>query len=253
MKLCFKILAYSFFLQFLLSCQNEENPAANNSLEQEELKGILNGQLSIPSGELARIFTFAGNEDAIQHRQDLYYDEFGKKILTVNLNHKSDTLGANIFFYDNLGRLETKKSFEFLNGDFEWTGNLVSTFDSNGTMETIYTISLENSIPQFRLRNIYDEEGLLLITEFSDEERYEYSYEGNSPIRKQHIIGEDVYLEFTYRYDNQEKLEAKETQLNGGGDAFQYFYDSTGKLIEDRENSPQWDYALVLKKVYEYY
>ena len=253
MKLYIKISIYFLFLSFFLSCQNEENPFVNNSIEQEELNRVLNGQLSIPSGELARIFTFAGNQDAFQHRQDLYYDEFGKKILTVNLNHKSDTLGANIFFYDNLGRLETKKSFEFLNGDFEWTGNLMSTFDSNGTVETIHTISPENSIPQFRLRNIYDEEGLLLITEFSNEERYEYSYEGYFPIRKQHIIGEDVYLEFTYRYDNQEKLEAKETKLNGGGDAFQYFYDSAGKLIEDRENSPQWDYDLLVRRVYEYY
>lgn len=253
MKISIKLSFFSLFLLAILSCQNEENPVDSNSLEREELKEFLNGQLVTPNGELARIFTFAGNQDAFQYRQDLYYDEFGKKILTVNLNHESDTLGANIFFYDNLGRLETKKSFEYQNGDFEWTGNLVSTFDSNGTVESIHTLTPDNLTPKFRLRNIYDEEGLLLITEFSDKERYEYSYQGNLPISRQHIIGESVYMEFTYRYNNKEKLEAKETQLNGGGDAFQYFYNAAGKLIEDRENSPQWDYTLVLKKVYEYY
>ncbi|MCH7403085.1 hypothetical protein ACFOUP_04085 [Belliella kenyensis] len=253
MKTSYKISIYFILLTTLLGCQNEESPSSINATEQQELKDILNSSLLTPSGSLARVYTFAGNEDSFRNVQNLYYDAAGNKILTVNLNHQNDTLGASIFFYDLLGRLETKKSFEYLDGDFSWTGNLKSTFEVNGTIENVHLESPDNPSPQFRLRNVFDTEGFLLKTEFSDNERFEYTNEGNLTIRKNHIIGETVYLEYQYRYNSEGQLEAKETNLHGGGDAFQYFYDATGKLNEERENSPQWGYPVLTRKIYDYH
>jgi len=244
---CFSVL----FLLF--GCQNEEHPMVDDDTENQELLDILNGELLMPSGELAMVYIFLLNSSDYRSVQHRYYDEDLNTVLTVNLNHEKDTLGASIYFYDHLGRLEIKKSYGYNQGSFSWTGDLRSTFNAEGTIETVHLILADGSPPRFRLRNVFDERGLLQVTAYSDEERYEYIYEDNLPVRKNYMIGESIYLEYIYRYNDQVQLQAKQTAMHGGGDAFQYFYDEEGRLKEERENSPQWGYSILSRKTYEYY
>jgi len=253
MKISCKISLYFPLLFFLFGCQNEEHPMVDDNTENQELLDILNENLLMPSGELSMVYTFLLNSSDYRSVQHRYYDEDLNTVLTVNLNHDKDTLGASIYFYDHQGRLETKKSYGYNEGSFSWTGNLRSTFNAEGTIETVDLILSDGSPPRFRLRNIYNERGLLQVTEYSDEERYEYIYEGNIPVRMNYIIGESIYMKYIYRYNDQEQLQAKQTTIHGGGDAFQYFYDEEGRLKEERENSPQWGYSTLSKKLYEYY
>ncbi|HSJ66701.1 MAG TPA: hypothetical protein VK921_03455 [Anditalea sp.] len=251
----FRYISITFILHFLLfGCQNEETPEVLDEHENSELMDVLNGDLITPDGVLARAYTFLLNSTNFRAVQDYYYDVDGNVILTVALNPDLDTLGASIYYYDPLGRLETKKSYQYEEGGYSWTGDLKSTFEAEGTIETVHVIPSDSSPPKFRLRNVFYERGLLQVTDYViDEERYEYSYEGIRPIRMNHMFGENIYMEYMYRYNDQGQLEAKETDIHNGGDAFQYFYDEAGILEEERENSPQWGYSILSRRMYEYY
>ncbi len=91
-------------------------------------------------------------------------------------------------------------------------------------------------------------------------EKYVYEYDEYNRVSKMTWwgAGESPIMEYFYRYNVLGQLEAKETWSRSDGgepkrDAFQYFYNDKGQLIEEKEFYPQWGFEPRYRKTYDYY
>jgi YD repeat-containing protein len=85
--------------------------------------------------------------------------------------------------------------------------------------------------------------------------RIEYIYgEDNRIIIEIFLDSSDTSVTYYYRYNEKGQLEAKEIEdIAGQGDAFQYFYDEAGRLVEEKEFVPSYGFPLSVIVEYKYY
>ncbi|WP_194976002.1 hypothetical protein [Aquiflexum lacus] len=246
----------TLFLISLSSCEiNQEIDPEIDPMNLDEVREVLKGHLYTPEGKLKSINSYQFEFDIHVGRQDWYYDESGKVVLTSG-TYENDTTGVSLYFYNGSGLLVQKKSFYKRNGDFEYVESVFLEYDENGRI-----VRELNSEKKLIRSHTYNESGLLVLTQYGENQDMEkeiYEYDEFDRIFKYTYMGggESPILLYYYRYNSLNQLEAKEAYGLGSTereDAFQYFYNDRGQLVEEKEFYPQWDFVPKFRKVYEYY
>lgn len=246
----------TLFLISLSSCVvNQEIDPEIDPMNLDEVGEVLKGKLYTPEGKLKSIDSFQFEFDSHVGRQDWYYDESGKVVLTSG-TYENDTTGVSLYFYNGSGLLVQKKSFYKRNGDFEYVESVFLEYDENGRI-----VRELNSDKKLIRSHTYNESGLLALTQYGENQDMEkeiYEYDEFDRVLKYTYIGGGVspILLYYYRYNSLDQLEAKEAYGLGSSireDAFQYFYNDLGQLIEEKEYYPQWDFEPRFRKIYTYY
>ncbi|MFD2037337.1 hypothetical protein ACFSKL_21240 [Belliella marina] len=244
------------FLATFSGCEiNSDLDLENAALILSDVREILKGELHTPDGKLKSIDSYQFESENHVGRQDWYYDETGKVVMTLGIS-ENDTSGVSIYIYNGSGLLVQRKSFQKINGDFEYDASIFLEYDGNGKL-----ISELNSDKKLIRNHSYNENGLLVLTQYGEnqnmeKEIYEYD-EFDRVLKYTYIGGEDSpILLFYYRYNSLNQLEAKEAYGPGSSereDAFQYFYNDSGQLIEEKEYYPEWGFEPRFRKTYKYY
>lgn len=254
MKL-FKLFSL-FLLAVLSSCEiNQDLIPENGTLTLDEVRAVLKGQLYTPEGKLKSVNTYQFEFERHVGRQDWYYDNTGKVILTLDIS-ENDTSGVSLYIYDGSGLLVQRKSYQKRNGDFENDGSVFYEYDGNGKL-----VRELNKDKKLIRSHSYNERGLLVLTQYGENQDMEkeiYEYDELDRIIKYIYMGggESPILVYYYRYNSLNQLEAKETYGSGSTereDVFQYFYNESGQLVKEKEFYPQFNFQPWLKKTYEYY
>ena len=250
------IQIFTIFLITLSSCEiNQEINQEIEPIALDEVRELLKGKLFTPEGKLKSIDSYQFEIESHVGRQDWYYDETGKVVLTLGIN-ENDTSGVSLYFYNSSGLLVQRKSYQKRNGDFEYDGSVFLEYDGNGKL-----VKELNKDKKLIRSHSYNEKGLLVLTQYGENQDMEkeiYEYDEFDRIFKYTYIGggESPILLYYYRYNSLNQLEAKEAYGLGSSireDAFRYFYNDSGQLIEEREYSPQWGFEPRFRKIYEYY
>lgn len=250
------IQIFNLFLITLSSCEiNQEIDPEIDPIVLDDVKGVLKGDLYTPEGKLKRIDSYQFEFENHVGRQDWYYDETDKVVLTLGIS-ENDTSGVSLYIYDGSGLLVQRKSYQKRNGDFEYDGSVFYEYDGNGKL--VRELNKEKKLIR---SHSYNDKGLLVLTQYGENQDMEkeiYEYDEFDRIFKYTYIGggESPILLYYYRYNSLNQLEAKEAYGLGSTereDAFQYFYNDRGQLVEEKEFYPQWDFVPKFRKVYEYY
>lgn len=245
-----------FFLISLSSCEvNQEIDPEIDPIILDEVREVLKEELYKPEGKLKSIDSYQFEFENHVGRQDWYYDETGKVILTLG-TYENDTSGVSLYIYNGSGLLVQRKSFQKRNGDFEYEGSMFLEYDGNGKL-----VRELNRGKKLIRSHSYNEKGLLVLTQYGENQDMEkeiYEYDEFDRLFKYTLIGggDSPILLYYYRYNSLNQLEAKEAYGLGSSereDAFQYFYNDSGQLIEEKEYYPQWGFEPTFRKTYEYY
>jgi hypothetical protein len=236
---------FTILLISVLSCEvsNEVGPEVD-PINLNEVREILKEKLYTPEGKLKHIDSYQFEFESHVGRQDWYYDETGKVVLTLGIS-ENDTTGVSLYFYNGSGLLVQKKSFYKRNGYFEYVESVFMEYDENG-----WLVRELNSDKKLIRSHSYNGSGLLVLTQYGENQDMEkeiYEYDEFDRVLKYTYIGGGVspIPLYYYRYNSLNQLEAKEAYGLGSNireDAFRYFYNDSGQLIEEKEYYPQWGF-----------
>lgn len=248
------------------SCEisQNDNPSPNEAELQNEVESLLEGKLFMPAGMLKSSDNYQADENGIHFKNYSYYDQNGHLILNIGIYKggdrggifgfsEGDTTGASTFHYEE-GKLSEMKSFDYKNGSFSFDQSIQYTYDENGRLFQILNSSKEPMITHH-----YNELGQLQYKKYGknqDGEIDEFWYdEQGQTIRHIYWGGTAPIFDHFFRYDNQGRLEAKETWSGPDNkeDVFRFFYNDEGQLIEELEFYPQYGFEQRFKRVYSYY
>jgi len=254
---CF--IAIGFLLSF--ACNDPENPELPLPIDENlvRLRNVLEGQLATPEGKLKSESDYFGSR-SLKTRTDFYYDELGRELLKVGL-YDSDTIGFYLNEYLEDGNLNRTSVFrlgaEGLFFDFEWQ----RFYEDDG--RTIRVELGRDGIFEEYERFEYDDLVRKVTYRRGDDEFYElheyfYIDENDSLIREEHVRESGMEIPFyRYRYDynHENLLIAKSTNMFAGEfrSAFEYKYDSQGRLIEEITNGISFGEDPMERKTFVYY
>lgn len=246
----------TLFLISLFSCEiTQKIEPGVDPMFLDEVRDVLKGELFTPKGKLKSIDSFQFEFENHVGRQDWYYDESGKVVLTSGTN-ENDTTWVSLYFYNGSGLLVQKKSFQKRDGDFEYVGSIFLEYDVNGKL-----VRELNRDKKLIRSHSYNEKGLLVLTQYGENQDMEkeiYDYDEFDRVFKYTLIGggDSPILLYYYRYNSLNQLEAKEAYGLGSSireDAFRYFYNESSQLIEEKEFYPEWGFEPRFRKTYTYY
>jgi hypothetical protein len=150
------------------------------------------------------------------------------------------------------------------NGKHQKLGSYTYTYDAEGNLLSVHS-GIDTNIRRLIYTNYYDENGLLVLTQYQygeDQQGEKYVFGHDEKKRVSSLTwwgaGESPIMEYFYRYNEMDLLEAKETwfgTLDGDPmrDAFQYFYNEKSQLIEEKEFYPHMGFVPRFRKTFEYY
>ena len=245
------------------ACSVSEDPDLEPSTDNEsrlqellvEADRIMSLPTSSPDGRLKMV------KNSIS-TSDIYYPTDESFSYSVLKDANLDTVGITLSYFND-EQVQTRHSISFENGAaYKW-----STFEYVYTPESLLDeIYSSNSNMQRRLlgKYHYDSQNLLIKIEYPYENGAELLIYENDEFNRianewKTVKGQDNHIldYLVYRYDG-ELLVAKESGTNGSNsdereDAFQYFYDSQGKLIMAKEFDPYFGFQQKEKLEYFYY
>lgn len=240
----------------LFSCESE---VVNTDLtmQMDDVQKALQSELLTPPGKLKCKYEFELFDNLIW-RLDHYYDTEGKLTLSVQLIDEQDTGSVFLYDYDSKGRQISESWYDLKDGKYVLWQKLKKFYDQNGNLdfETIiegvparsYTYGPDGKLWKILMGDAKN--GDCHIFDYGDDGRVSTMTWGDcagasSPIMKYH-----------YRYNVLGLLEAKEALQTGAiqrEDAFQYFYNEKGQLIEEKEYYPQYGFVPRARRTFDYF
>jgi len=244
----------------LVGCNATDEPQPD-ILEDKTLSAlnqVLTPDLQQPGDSLIQIRHYYSKEGEVDRTQDYYYDRTGKQALVVAKTADADTLGMSIFKYDEFGKMTQRINFTKRDGFTAWDSSMEYVYDSENLETEVY--HLHGNRPKYLYaQKFYTSSNQLTEVRFGTEAHvYDYNNKG--------LVGSEKWIllespsqplsSFFYRYDSLDRLIAKEVHVNADKpqreDAFQYHYNESGKLKEEREYETRFGYSLREWKEYIY-
>ncbi|MEB2776729.1 hypothetical protein SYJ56_15495 [Algoriphagus sp. D3-2-R+10] len=257
MKTLLNILAVGF----LISCTNPEDPIIPETLDENLLKlhQVLAGPLVTPVGKLKSEYFYYGPE-TLQSRTDYYYDSKERELFTVRIQN-GDTTKIDLNIYLANGMLDKTSVFFPTPSGFSFSHNFQRFYENDGK-KIIVMSGIEGGYKQYSSYT-FDDLGRLSSYKRGTDSNFdlnEYLYESeNSEI----IVGEyysqtgmtGPFYHYKYNYNDIGLLVAKSLRIISAEyrPAFEYYYNSEGKLIEEITNDLYFGTTPIERKEYEYY
>jgi len=259
MKSLLNILAFGF----LISCTNPEDPIIPEKLDENLLKldQVLAKPYETPVGKLkSEYFYYGPGTLEFQFRTDYYYDSQERELFTVRIQN-GDTTKIDLNIYLANGMLDKTSIFFPTPSGFSFSYNFQRFYENDGKKIDVMS-GIEGHFDQYS-RYIFDDLGRLSSYRRGTDSNYdlnEYLYESeNSEI----IVGEyysqtgmtQPFYNYKYDYNDKGLLVAKSLRIVSAEyrPAYEYYYNSEGKLIEEITNDLYFGTTPVEKKKYEYY
>jgi hypothetical protein len=252
-----KILS-GFLLLVGCNATDEPQPDILEDKTLSELYQALNSDLQQPEDSLVQLRHYYSEEGEVDRTQDYYYDHTGKQALVVAKTAEADTLGMSIFKYDQSGKMTQKINFIKQDGFTSWNSSVEYVYNADNLETEIYHLRPPLS-KSLRAQKFYNPSNQLLEVRFGTE-AYVYDYNDKGLVATEKWILLDAPSQplntFFYRYDSLDRLIAKEVHVNADApqrrDAFQYHYNESGKLKEEREFETRFGYSLKERKEFIY-
>lgn len=255
--------AFSFFLIIILSgCEITESQNPPIFTLEDELKEVLAMPLVSPSGKLSKVVTYGGNSDKVYGSIEIYYPAIGNISVHIQQDQNQDTLGITLNYFSG-EQLETSHFFQYQEGKANWFSSREIQLTSENLLDKIFLTS-ENRERSLLAQYHYNSQNQLVQVEYPNEngaalEVYEYDEFGRISKEWKSAMGQEEFkIDYlVYRY-NDDLLVAKESGIRGTitderEDAFQYFYDSEGKLIIQKEYDPYFGFQQKSRTEYFYH
>ncbi|UZD22117.1 hypothetical protein PBT90_01440 [Algoriphagus halophytocola] len=258
-----KTKAILFFAIFgLVGCEVIERENSLPITLEEELNQVLVMPMNQPKGTLNKTIVYIGDSDQVDISREMLYPEIGNITLIILRDKNQDTvgIGLNYFSGDNL---ETSHFFNYENGKPIWQSTKEYEYLSGNRIDKIFhsSINMERSLQaQYR----YNSQNLLSQIEYPFENGvelmiYEYDSLGNIIREWKSAAGQEEFkIDYlVYRYHDS-LLVAKESGVRGTisesrQDAFQYFYDENGRIVENKAFDPYFGFQQISRTEYFYY
>ena len=247
-------------LILLAGCKatDEPKPISLEDKTLSELYQVLNSDLHQPEDSLIQIRHYYSEEGEVDRTQDYYYDRTGKQALVVAKTAHADTLGMSIFKYDESGKLTQRINFTKQDGLTAWDSSVEYVYNSENLETEIYHLRPPMS-KSLLAQKVYNPSNQLIEVRFGTEAYvYDYNEQGLTATEKWILLdspSQPLNI-FFYRYDSLDRLIAKEVYVNADipkrEDAFQYDYNESGKLKEEREFETRFGYSLKERKEFVY-
>jgi hypothetical protein len=239
-------------LIFFQSCSITENADLSSLTLEEELRQIMSQPLDFPSGKLSQVVVYGGNSESVFSTREIYYPNSGNITYHVVRDQKQDTVAIGLNYFSVDDRVETSVNFTYINNKPIWQSTREFNYNSEKLLEKIF-ITTSTESRRLLSNHQYDTQNKLIQIEYPfangvEMEVFEYDDQGRIYSSWKTVKGqEEARMDYmVYRYTNG-FLEAKES--NGLGqnstewkDAFQYFYDTKGRLILQNEFDPYFGF-----------
>ncbi len=230
-----------------------EAPIVDDSVMENEVRALLEGDLFTPSGELKLVEVLPGDIEGNYVIQDWYYDSDRRPTLVIG-RFGLDTLGAKLIEYED-NKIRRELDFFHKSGEFTLNSTKYFTYDDQGRLFQIL-----NSQNEPRLTHHYNELGQLQFIRYGknqDTEADEFIYdEQGRKIKHIFWAGTTPMYEHIFRYDALNRLEAKETNKIGSlerDDVFRYYYNEKDQLVKEEEFYPQLGFQLLHTRIFTYF
>ena len=247
-------------LILLAGCKATDEPEPDILLDKSlsALYQVLESDLQQPEDSLIQIRYYYSEEGEVDRIQDYYYDRTGKQALVVAKTDNTDTLGMSIFKYDESGKVTQRINFTKRDGLTAWDSSVEYVYDSENLETEVY--HLHGNRPKYlHAQKFYTSSNQLTEVRFGTEAYvYDYNEQGLIATEKWILLDSPSrpLSTFFYRYDSLDRLIAKEVHVNADiskrEDAFQYYYNESGKIKEEREFETRFGYSLKERKEFIY-
>jgi hypothetical protein len=247
-----------FLLIVGCNATDKPEPAILEDKTLSELYQVLNSDLQQPEDSLIQIRHYYNLDGEADRMQDHYYDHAGKQALVVARAADADTLGMSIFKYDGSGKLAERINFIKQDGFILWNSSVEYVYNSENMEIEIYISRAERS-KSLHAQKFYNPSHQLIEVRFGTE-AYVYDYNDKGLVATEKWILLDAPSQplstLFYRHDSLDRLVAKETHVNADLPqrevVFEYDYNESGKLKEEREFDTRFGYSLQARKEYIY-
>lgn len=254
-------LQYFLFLVLLsstVSCSEIDIPDSETGedINLIELELVLKGELLSPTNKLKSktvLYQYVTYEE-------YYYNSSGDAVLTIHFDENVEIKGYSINSYDSDHKITESKTFTI---EEKGPKYFISTNYSYNSSNQLTNIS-KGSGGIFRVINEYFYDQKDRLTEINgpipgggDKVLFFYESQESNKVKEEHFFWDRPttipYYRYKVNYDNQERLVSKtvsrgESEVSG----FEYFYNSNGFLIEEKEYDLHFGPQEIKTTIYEY-
>lgn len=250
----FILLSIPFLLIFLSGCVDEEQP----------IEEIENEIFHKPEGKLAFTYVYGGTNTTESRTTEYLYDSESRLTKMRSETH----LGSQVFLtatrytYNERDCLVWDKKYHLIDEQPIFNLAYERIFDSQNRPVEVRVYRADGT-ERLVYQNHFDDADRLVMRELGGGEREVYTYfdDGRIATMRQQFSNSDLSIGHLYRYDENDRLVAKEYFLSRGdtipesgeGNIEEFDYDEWDRLSEKRVYDPNFGFVMRGRITYEYY
>ncbi|WP_035807178.1 hypothetical protein [Lunatimonas lonarensis] len=253
----FVLLYLTILVIFQFGCVTDDQPI--EVIEESE-----NELFYTPEGKLAFSFVYGGANTTQSGKTEYLYDSDSR---LTKLRSETHVIGQVFhsdtrYEYNELDCLVWDKKYNLIDEEPVFNLAYERIFDPE-TRQTEVRAHRADGTERWVYRNLFDDNNRLVKREMQggEWEVYTYMADGKTATMRQQFANSDLSIGHLYRYDDNQRLIAKEYFVirgdsipeSGEGNIEEFDYDDQNRLVESRYYDPNFGFVLQGRITYEYY